>query len=257
MKRNQIAVQLYTLRDHLKTPGEVAESLGKVRRIGYQTVEIAGIGKVHDDELLKMLQGEGLGACAVHESGDLILHEPDRTADRAKKLGCPYVVYAWPAGVDFGNPVAVNKLIDALETAGASMAAQGVKLCYHNHQLEFRHVGGRVILAEIFARTKPQHVFAELDTHWVQVGGGDPAEWCRRMAGRLPLLHIKDYAINEENKSVFAEIGQGNLDWPRIIKAAEEAGCQWFVVEQDTCPGDPFTSIEASYKYVTSHLCAG
>jgi sugar phosphate isomerase/epimerase len=257
MKKNQVAIQLYTLRDHLQTVSQAAETLKKVRAIGYATVEVAGLGKVHDDELTGMLDGEGLSACAVHESGDLILNEPGRCADRAKKLGCTYVVYAWPAGVDFGNPDAVRKLIDGLQASGEAMSGQGITLCYHNHQLEFRRFGSRTVLEEIFGRTREQHVQAELDTHWVQVGGGNPAEWCRRMTGRLPLLHMKDYAIDDSNRPVFAEIGSGNLEWPRIIAAADAAGCKWFVVEQDVCPGDPFTAIKTSYEFTTTRLCSG
>jgi sugar phosphate isomerase/epimerase len=257
VKKNQVAVQLYTLRDHLTTAKDTAATLKKVRAMGYQTVEVAGLGKVNDDELVALLKGEGLAVCAVHESGDLILNEPGRTAERVVKLGGRYAVYAWPAGIDFSKPEVVRKFIAALENSGQMMKAAGVTLCYHNHHMEFRRLGARTILEDIFAGTGEQHVQAELDTHWVQVGGCNPADWCRKMSGRLPLLHMKDYAINNDNKTVFAEIGNGNLDWPRIIAAADAAGCSWYIVEQDTCPGDPFVSIKQSFEYVTTRLCSG
>ena len=53
------------------------------------------------------------------------------------------------------------------------------------------------------------------------------------------------------------EIGSGNLDWPRLIPAAEKSGCQWFIVEQDTCPGDPFDSLKSSFDHLTRHLVEG
>jgi sugar phosphate isomerase/epimerase len=70
------------------------------------------------------------------------------------------------------------------------------------------------------------------------------------MTGRLPLLHLKDFAI-VDNRAVFAEVGSGNLDMPTIIKAGMAAGCQWFMVEQDDCYGkDPFVAIEKSFRYL-------
>ena len=257
MKKNQIAVQLYTLRDYLKTAADVAETFKKVKAMGYDTVELAGIGKVHDDELVTLLAGEGLAACAAHESGDLILNQPSRTAERIRKLGCTFCVYPWPGGVDFSDPAAVRKFIAGLDASGKAMKEAGVTLCYHNHHMEFRKIGSRTILEELFATTQAAHLQAELDTHWIQVGGGSPASWCRRMVHRLPLLHMKDYIVNDENKPSFAEIGSGNLDWPGIVEAADAAGCTWFIVEQDTCPGSPFDSIAKSLAYVTRELVAG
>ncbi len=76
----------------------------------------------------------------------------------------------------------------------------------------------------------------------------------RLAKGRLPLLHMKDYMVNDENAPQFAEIGVGNLPWPQIIAAAEESGCEWFIVEQDTCPGDPFDSLQISFDYIRANL---
>ena len=70
----------------------------------------------------------------------------------------------------------------------------------------------------------------------------------------LPQLHLKDYVINDDNQPTFAEIGNGNLDWPRIIAAADEVGCEWFIVEQDTCAGDPFDSVKASFDYLQEQV---
>ena len=108
----------------------------------------------------------------------------------------------------------------------------------------------------LYAQTDARYLQAEIDTYWVQYGGGDPVAWCEKLAGRLPLLHLKDYMFTPAAKPAFAEIGSGNLDWKRIIAAAEKSGCQWFIVEQDTCPGDPFDSVAKSYRYIAEHLCA-
>ena len=134
------------------------------------------------------------------------------------------------------------------------MAAAGLTLCYHNHNHEFRKIGGKTIFERIFEKTNPNHVQAEPDTFWVQYGGSDNVEWCEKLSGRLPLLHLKDYMVTAENSHAFCEIGAGNLNFARIIAAAERSGCQWFIVEQDVCPGDPVDSLRQSFEYIKANL---
>ena len=86
------------------------------------------------------------------------------------------------------------------------------------------------------------------DIYWIQAGGGDPAAWVTRCAGRQPLLHLKDMAVSPEREQRMAEIGEGNLNWSAILKAAGEGGVEWYLVEQDHCYGrDPFESLAISY----------
>jgi sugar phosphate isomerase/epimerase len=120
-----------------------------------------------------------------------------------------------------------------------------------------RKLGGRTILERIFDETDPRNLGAELDTYWLQAGGGDPVAWIRRVAGRIPALHIKDLGVGPDNKPTFYEIGQGNLDFPAIVKAAEAGGCKWFVVEQDSSAGDPFDALAMSFDYIKSRLTQG
>lgn len=69
-------------------------------------------------------------------------------------------------------------------------------------------------------------------------------------------MHLKDFAITHDNQISYAEIGQGNLNWLAIIQAADLSGCQWFVVEQDTCPGDSFDSLRQSFNFIRDNLCS-
>jgi sugar phosphate isomerase/epimerase len=254
MKLNQVAAQLYTLRDYLKTPAEIAASLKKVRAIGYQAVQVSGMGAIAEEELVKILQGEGLLCCATHESGDKILNEPQWVVERLNKLGCKYTAYPFPSGVDMNDFVRVTALAKKLDAAGAILKVAGQVLTYHNHNHEFIRHQGKPALQHIYELTDAQNLQGEIDTYWVQAGGANPVAWCQWLHGRLPLLHLKDFAISGDVRPVFAEIGQGNLDWPSIIQAAEQAGCQWFIVEQDTCPGDPFKSLETSFRYIQEQL---
>jgi sugar phosphate isomerase/epimerase len=105
--------------------------------------------------------------------------------------------------------------------------------------MEFRRVEGEIILDTIYNQTDARFLQGEIDTYWVQYGGADPVAWCHKLKGRLPLIHLKDYAVTDDNKINYCEIGQGNLDFAAIVAAAEAAGCEWFIVEQDSTPRRP------------------
>lgn len=254
MKITQVAAQLYTCRELLKTPSDIAATLRRVRKVGYTAVQVSGMGPIPEEELNTILDGEGLVCCATHEPGGTILDEPQKVIDRLHKLRCKYTAYPYPSGVDFSSVESVTELIRKLDASGKALAEAGLTLCYHNHNHEFRKMGDKTILERIYGETNPKFLQGEPDTFWVHYGGGENVEWCEKLAGRLPLIHLKDYRVNEENKHAFCEIGAGNLNFKKIIAAAEKSGCQWFIVEQDTCPGDPVDSLAQSFEYIQANL---
>jgi len=256
MKLTQVAAQLYTCRDLLTTPSDIAATLRRIRQIGYTAVQVSGMGPISEEDLNKILADEGLVCCATHEGSDTILDHPQKVIERLKKLRCTYTAYPYPAGVDFTSRESIAGLIRKLDAAGKLLAEAGITLCYHNHNHEFRRLDGKTILEHIYDGTDPAYLQGEPDTFWVHYGGGENVEWCGKLAGRLPLIHLKDYMTNSQNQHAFCEIGSGNLNFKKIIAAAEKSGCQWFIVEQDTCPGDPVDSLAQSFDYIKSHLVA-
>jgi sugar phosphate isomerase/epimerase len=258
MKLSQVAIQLYTLRDFCKTAPEFAAAMKKVREIGYTAVQISGVGPIPEAEIVAMCKAEGLTICATHEPGVKILDETDAVIARLAALGTKLTAYPFPAGVDFDNPEHVDTLIKKLEIAGAKFRAAGMKLGYHNHGHEFYRPAGsaKTILERIYAETSPENIVAELDTFWVQRGGGDVVAWVQSVKGRTPFIHLKDYKVNPQGDINFCEIGAGTLPFKRIIAEAEAGGCEWFIVEQDSCPGDPFVSIKQSFDYIKANLVA-
>ncbi|OGV56453.1 MAG: hypothetical protein A2X45_03295 [Lentisphaerae bacterium GWF2_50_93] len=252
MKKKLIAAQLYTVRDFLKTPEDIAKSFKKVKAIGFDAVQLSGLGPIGDVELKKMLDGEGLVCCATHESGKMIFEEPSKVVDKLNALGCKYTAYPWPhtspkTEADFKMVAA------ALNKAGKVLRDAGQVLTYHNHAIEFEKFGGKTGLDIIYDETDPKNLQGEIDTFWVQHGGGDPVEWCKKLANRLPLLHLKEFGIIE-NQIKMLEIGNGNLDWKRIVKAAKKSGTEWFIIEQDVCRIDPFESLKISLDYLVNEI---
>lgn len=257
MKKNQIAAQLYTVRDYLKEPKDIADSLKKVRAMGYEAVQVSGMGDIAEDELVRILDGEGLTCCATHEPSNEILDEPNAVVDRLGKLNCTMTAYPYPAGIDMTSEAAVHELAKRLDAAGAVLAKAGMILGYHNHNIEFVRFGGKNALEIIYDETNPAHLQAEIDTYWVQAGGGSVESWCRKLYGRLPFIHLKDFGIDADRNPAFKEIGYGNLDWVSTVAEAERSGAHWFIVEQDRnwMNDDPFQSLEASFRYLSENIC--
>ena len=239
-----IALQAYTLRDYCKTPLEIARTLNRVKKIGYDAIEVAGFGPVGFKELAKILDGEGLTCCGTHTPFEKLLADPERVIEdhaliQAKNTAPGIMPNAYRAdGLAGYKRFALEANLLALK-----LKPMGLSLSYHNHDFEFTRFGPKTGLEILFSTALA--LSAELDTYWIQAGGGDPAAWIRHVKGRLPLLHLKDMVYSGD-KHVMAEVGEGNLNWPAILQAAADAGVHWYVVEQDTCKRDPFESIAIS-----------
>lgn len=246
----KIALQLWTVRDHLGTEPEVARTFARIREIGYEHVQVSALDWLAPARLRQLADDAGLGICATHEDARQIVEEPAKVAEKLATLGCRFTAYPYPH-VPLETLDQVFALADELSRAGEVLRRHGRLLTYHNHALEFRKLGGKCILDWLYERSDPILLHAELDTYWAQAGGADPAGYCARLSGRLPLLHLKDYVISPKNEPVTAALGEGNLSIPIILREAEMADCHWYIVEQEDA-ADPFADIATSYRYLKS-----
>ena len=252
MKTYQIALTLFTLRDHCQDESNFKSTLKLVREIGYKSVQISGVNIDSDVKLKEFTDEAGLKICATHEPSETIIENPKKVIERLEILDCHYTAFPHPGRYSIETLEDTIQLARQLDISGAILREAGKVLTYHNHDNEFFRHDGRTVLELIFEKTDPKNLQGEIDTFWIQKGGGDPVFWCRKLQGRLPLLHLKDYRITLNRQVEFAEVGQGNLDWPRIIEAAEDSGCEWFIVEQDQSTRDPFESVKMSFDFLTS-----
>jgi len=251
---SQIAAQLYTLRDHCKTPADIAASLKKVRQIGYEAVQVSGIGKIDPAELNTILKNEGLTCCVTHNSPDRLKAEPDAVAAEHKLWGCQYTAIG---GFGWGEMTGAKwiELAKGLNATAATLAKLGLPVGYHNHSHELAKYDGKTAL-DILLETFDKSIWFEIDTYWITHGGGDPIAWINKVAGRIPCIHLKDMAIafdGKQYKQMMAPVGEGNLNFPGILEAGNKAGTKWYIVEQDDCYGrDPFDCLASSFKYLKS-----
>ena len=248
MPDSKIAVTLFNVRDFCKTESDLDATLDKLCAIGYKVVQVSAV-PLEPEVIRKQLDKHDLFCCATHESLADISGDASALADKLDILGCDFAALGAPPKEMRDDPKNFENIAAIMNRCGEKLRARGKKLGYHNHHWEFDKLGGsETMLEKILRLTDPEFVFSELDVHWVTRGGGSPVAWIRKLAGRIPVIHFKDFAlVNKEPQ--FCEIGEGNLDWKGIIEACVETKIPFYSIEQDKCfmDRDIFTSMKISY----------
>ena len=271
-----IGVQAMMLKDSFSELGAF-ETLRKVSAIGYNAVEISQIPMTTDNvaELDRARNELGMDIAALSVAmetpkgmpGDSLKDHFDKVVDDARTLGSTLLrigMLPFPAMKSIG---AVVDFAKQANDYAERLQEHGIGLYYHNHHIEFAKFDGKYML-DIIAENSPA-MGMEIDVHWVQRGGLDPVRTLEKYAGRTAMVHLKDYRIGQLPESAFgllesgdvagfmaefkdvvqfAEVGEGNLDFPAIIPAAREAGARYLLVEQDQLYGRTvWDALQTSY----------
>ncbi len=243
-----IGAQLFTLRDFTNTMEDVRNTLKKVAAIGYRAVQVSGFGPVDMEEVARICDGEGLAVVATHVGWDRFLQDLDALIEEHKTLGCEHPAIGGLPG-EYRSKDGVRRFIDELTPIAARLDEEGMDFSYHNHHHELIKYDGRTWLGMLYEQAPPEVLKAEIDTYWIQAGGGDPALWINRCAGREPLVHFKDMGMGTDGEPRMTEVGEGNLNWDAIIQACCDGGVEQALVEQDHCYGrDPFEALAISFR---------
>lgn len=254
MTASKLAAQLYTVREFTQTTKDMADSLKKIKAIGYPAVQTSAHGKdITDAEVKAMVEDNGLVICNTHISPDALWNDIDSVIEQHKLWNCKHVaIGAMPKEFREEGEVGFKRFAAEGSKIGEQLHAAGLTFSYHNHSFELVRFGKRTGLDIIYDESDPRYLQAEIDTYWIQHGGADPAAWVRKMNNRMPAVHLKDMVVlaNETShgEQIMAEIGEGNLNWPAILQACKDIGVEWYLVEQDTCQRDPFESLKISYN---------
>ncbi|TBL75248.1 sugar phosphate isomerase/epimerase family protein [Paenibacillus thalictri] len=252
----QVGVQLYTLRDQFTSYNDVVHTLQKVCDIGYKSVQFFRI-PIEIRDMRDILQEMDLSVCGVDVPLARLEGEFDQVLKEMELLNCRYITYSYGGDWSKSYLSGLEAYIKSISEIGERLKSTPFKFAYHNHSFEFVACKGRPALDYFYEQTAQAGILAEIDTYWVQHGGGDPAEWISRYKGRVPIIHLKDLAIEQREgkvNQVFAEVGRGNMNWDSILRAAAQSEVEWLVVEQDVCTQDPFESVKESFDYIVSAI---
>lgn len=244
MSLSSLAVQMYTVRE--ASVRDFRGALRQVAGLGYTAVELAGLYNLSPIEVRQTLNELGLTCVSGHLSLANLRENLDQEIETYLTLGASYLVCSSLPREERGNEVDFRRIAGELNHIGQRCRAAGLGFCYHNHDFELVQFKGQYALDILLENSDPANVQLEADLYWLKFAGLEPAAYIRRWPGRMPLLHIKDMSATQP--PTFAEVGAGILDWAGILAAAKEVGVKWYIVEQDTCPGDPFASIKVSLE---------
>ncbi len=240
----KIGAQLFTLRDYCQTTEDLAKTLKRVAEIGYDYVQISGVCEYNPSWLKCALDENGLTCVLTHIPIDKLKADPRQVAADHDSLECRCVGLGH---YDFAKKTP-TEFIEELSSIADILSQCGKYFMFHNHALEFKKDEEGVPYLTTLAATFPADQLGfTFDTYWASKAGEDPASWIRGLAGRVPCIHLKDITQDEK----MAVIGEGTIDFDAVFEAAEAAGVEYMLVEQDDCYGeDPFECLARSYRYL-------
>jgi len=252
---NMIGVQGYTVRDYMADKAQFAETLTKLRKIGYTCIDHGIPQGMTASEFKQFLIDHDIKPLKVGSDVATLLKDKTQVIKDAHELGVDVVtILTIPLDMR-GNEDGYKKFATDANQVAKDLKNEGLRTAYHHHAIEFQSFGGYNGM-DIFINEAEDLDFI-LDTHWIAAAGVNPSDFIRRLKGRCPFIHFKDYGIDapdvnkvEQVPRIYCEVGQGNLDWVSIAQACMDTGVNTVVVEQDICKVNPFTSLEISYKAI-------
>ena len=249
MSQNTLAAQLFTVREFTRTLDDFTDSIAKISAIGYTAAQVSAIGPISPEDVKKICDDNGITIVNTHIAWDRLQNDISAVIDEHNLWDCRHVaVGSMPRHFIEAGEEGLRQFIVEANEVGKTLHEAGLTFSYHNHSFEFMRYGDKNGLELLFEETDPRYVQAELDTFWIQFGGGDVCDWILRVKDRMPVVHFKDMAMVGWREQVMKEVGEGNLNWPGILEACRQANVEWYAVEQDICPGDPFESLATSYR---------
>ena len=243
-----IALQLYSVREAMAK--NFRTTVTRVAEMGYVGVEIAGFPGASPEEASDLFADLGLEICSMHTQLP-IGKQKNLVIEMAEEMEVTRVISS--TGRDsFASLDSVKELCDRWNQAHEIAVEFDLELGLHNHWWEFTEVEGRCGFDLLIERLDPG-IFFQVDTYWVNTGGGDSVDVVERLAERAPLLHIKDGPCDPQ--ADMTAVGEGKMDFPPII-AAGQATTEWLIVELDRCATDMMEAVENSCRYLVEQEMA-
>lgn len=270
MKTLPVAVQVYSVRDDAER--DFAGTMKKIKEIGYDGVELAGLYGLEPAVIKAAIQDAGLVALSAHVPFQELVADMEGTVKQYEEIGVKFIAIPYLMEEDRPGTPKFEGNVKLFEEIAKVCKAHGIQLLYHNHDFEFiKMPDGRYALDYIYDTIPADLLQTEVDTCWVKVAGEDPAAYVRKYTGRSPLVHLKDFhkegkpgnmyeligtEVKKEESHGFFEfrpVGHGDQDFGPILEASVDAGAQWVVVEQDQSNGrTPMEAITLSREYLKS-----
>lgn len=238
----QIALQLYTLR--ALTAVDLLDTIRRVGELGYEGVELAGLHGHDASAVATLCEESGLAIAGAHIGAERFAASPETVAAELRALGLDAIVFPTLPADEGDGPV------ERLHALALQARALGLEPIFHNHATELRrdddgHRPWEALLAL-------DELAFELDLGWAWVAGESPADLLRGLAGRVPLVHVKDH-LHDESGMPDCPVGDGEVGYEAVVPLAAACGVRWLVVEQDEPGDDPLAAAARSLAAVQTY----
>ena len=141
------------------------------------------------------------------------------------------------------------------------------------------------VIDVLMRETDPEYVSFELDAGWCAAAGFDPIAFVEQYSGRVKLIHIKESSrvvgpqppmdfgslprdengapiFSDELKKTMEELdrincraGEGLVDWKALKEAADQNGCQAYIVEREySVSGNRLNDLKADLEYYRTQI---
>ena len=231
------SLQLYSLREvpTLRQRMEIAA------QAGYTGVEFAGYDGIAGPEMRRLLASLGLRGTGSHIAYDALRDDLDGCVRYCLEAG---ITSAACPGWEMNDRDQALAQAEFLEACAERFGAEGIPFAYHNHAHEFADAGNGETLFDVLLHNTSK-LGAELDVFWAAYAGVDPLAFIQTYAGRVPLLHFKEFGAENAN----VELGRGCLDFAALARAGLAQGTRELIVEQEqyTMPPEESIRVDAAY----------
>lgn len=246
----QIGAQLFSARNYLKDEAGIDAAFRKAKEAGYECVQYSGApdgGDFCPETLKKIIDKYEMPVKLTHIAFERLRDQTQNEIKKHLAIGCKNIGLGMMPRECLFDMDKLNKFIGDVRVIIDKLGEKGCKFFYHNHHIEFYKLPiGVTVFDYLLAKLPDLNI--TLDTHWVQRGGADVVDTIKKCAGRLECVHLKDYIINDKLEPAFAAVGEGNMNWSKILPAFEAAGTRYAFVEQDDALdlGEPFDYLKIS-----------
>lgn len=238
----KIAVQVYSVRDHINDSETLLKALEEIKKIGYDGVEFAGYFDTDAATIKAKLDELGLVAVGGHIGlTDFVKGKLEKTIDFQHTLGVKAVGVGGAPHRTMLECKATGKILGNAQKY--AMEKYGMKVYYHNHCEEFKPLRNKMLPIDVIG----SYCSLEIDTYWSFHAGMDNYKLITEKKDNIVHLHVKD-GIDGKPKA----LGEGNCDIPTVVKAAKDIGMEWLIVENDDPVPTGFEDITRSIKYLKS-----
>ncbi len=240
-----VGLQLYSVRNECAK--DLVGTVTQVAKMGYKGVEFAGYYGRSAKDLRKLLDDVGLKCCGTHIQVETLLGDNlPKTVEFNKTIGNKFLIVPGLADKYRKTKEAWQKTADLFSELAEKVKPEGMKVGYHNHNVEFKPLDGEIPWDTFFGRAS-KDVVIQFDTGNGVAEGGHPMKFIKKFPGRVASLHVKPYSRSKPNAIMGDPADE--LPWKDIFEVCETTGgTEWYIMEYERDAYPPLISVEKTIE---------